>query len=220
METSVGLTGEEIAQSKVLFGPAPILSTENNDCFDILWDQVIATLKPRDIVELIYVRRFIIETWTVERLSRHATVAVERRYRENLEHLHLRAKLTQAGKVSRHPLANATPSDIAHLVVLEDYIGSVDTDLDQILTRKASELDHNRALERSIGFQESLDSLIANASRRRDDVLRQMELYRCGLGEQARQAVEQALEDVCKPVSLEPKETPALAPSDANDGDD
>ena len=50
---------QTLDRSKALFGPPPVLSTEEPKRFDGLFDQVIACLKPRDTVELILIRHFV-----------------------------------------------------------------------------------------------------------------------------------------------------------------
>jgi hypothetical protein len=45
--------------SKALFGPPPVLSTEEPKQFDALFKQVVVCLKPRDALELILTRHFV-----------------------------------------------------------------------------------------------------------------------------------------------------------------
>lgn len=86
--------------------------------------------------------------------------------------------------------------------------------MNEIYKRKASELDHNIAFERSMAFQEQLDRLRTSAARRRDDALSQLELYRVSLGAQAKEAAEQILEGEYQQVIAINAEAPALAPPD------
>lgn len=216
------LSERQIAESKSLFGPAPVLSSEDHNCFESLLDSVITTLAPRDVIELIYIKRFVSETWIIERFNRHGAVAVEQRYRDSLRHEVQRVKLERARKQSQRgsTLANATPADIAHLAALEENMLSADTEIEEILNRKASERDHNLALERSMEFQEQLDNLIAKSTRRRNDALLQLELYRSGLGEWTRQATERALGSEPETITLEATQSPPLALTDESDSDD
>ena len=69
-------------QVKGVFGPPPVLSTEQPEQFEELFRRMVACLKPRDTVELILIRHFVYALWEIERLTRYGTVAIERRYRE------------------------------------------------------------------------------------------------------------------------------------------
>ena len=73
-------------------------------------------------------------------------------------------------------------SELNRLLDLEDTVVGMVGDGDKILERTPSEIDHNRALEAGILFQERLDKLINAALARRNDALRQLEIYRDGVG--------------------------------------
>ena len=182
---------------KVLFGPPPILSTEDRGRFEDVFDAVIDALKPEDFVVLLQVRHFVESTWIVDRLTRHGTVAIERWFRQSPEYREERLKLEKSRKEGlarkRAEQASQTPPDIAHLVALEDTVVDVDTNVGEILDRDATEFEHNRAFERNILFQERLDRLMNSATKRANDALRQLELYRTGLGQAVERTTQQAL---------------------------
>jgi hypothetical protein len=149
-------------------------------------------------VELILIRHFVYAVWEIERLSRYGTVAIERWYRETLQ---LRAQQEKLRKARKEDLAwknaeknSAKPADIAQLVALEDSFLEVLTDTDEVMERRASEFEHNRAFGQGIVFQERLDKLIASRVARRNDALRQLELYRAGLGQLAQNAASEILD--------------------------
>jgi hypothetical protein len=180
------------------FGPPPVLSTEQPEQFDELFRRMVACLKPRDTLELILIRHLVYAVWEIERLTRYGTVAIERWYRETLQ---LRAQQEKLRKARKEDLAwknaekNSTkPADIAQLVALEDSFLEVLTDTDGIMERRASEFEHNRAFGQGIVFQERLDKLIASRVARRNDAVRQLELYRAGLGQLAQNAASEILD--------------------------
>ena len=117
MTTLLADAPEAMVGAADLFGPAPVLSSENASNFRSLLDQVTAALKPRDVIELIYIRSFVQEVWTIERFRRYATVAIERRYQESLENMLYRAKFQKARKdnLDIRTFAHSTPRDIATL---------------------------------------------------------------------------------------------------------
>lgn len=81
-----------------LFGPAPVLSTEDAGSFKLLFEKVAEALMPRDFIEMIYIRRFVCEVWLIERLGRHGTIAIERRYQESREQMLYNARVQKARK--------------------------------------------------------------------------------------------------------------------------
>lgn len=202
MTTLPAQAAEAMIGGADLFGPAPVLSTEEAGNFQSLLKQVTAALKPLDVIELILIRSFVIEVWTIERLRRHATVAIDRRYQDYLEGMLHRAKVQKARKdnLDLRTFAHATPRDIATLAAFAETP-------EDLLTRKATETDHNRALEKGIDLQMRLDTLMASATRRRNDALQQLELYRAGLAVQAKEAASRIVEGEFQevtPISAKP----------------
>ena len=55
------------------------------------------------------------------------------------------------------------PSEVADLLHLEEKVLQTPAEFDEILQRTPTELQHNRALEKSMLFQEQLDKLVASA---------------------------------------------------------
>jgi hypothetical protein len=185
-------------QVKGLFGPQPVLSTEQPEQFEELFRRIVACLKPRDTVELILIRHFVYAFWEIERLTRYSTGAIERWYRETLQMRAQQEKLQKARKEDlawKHAQKTSTPpADLAQLVALEDSFHEVLTDTSEIMERRATEFEHNRAFAMGIAFQERLDKLLASRMARRNDALRQLELYRAGLGQLAQNAASEILE--------------------------
>jgi hypothetical protein len=196
------LSMEEIANARRVFGPAPILTSEEPERFEDFFVQLAIALKPRDFMEVLLIWHFTLASWNVNRYTLHAAVAIERHHEEGVRPEMERARLIHAqGKQEiRAEIRSCRPSDIAALEELNEISESSITDLEEIHERKKRELDHNNAFERSMAFQEQLDRLSGNASRRRDDTLTQLELYRAGLGAQARETAAQILEGEFKEV--------------------
>jgi hypothetical protein len=192
----VTLTKEEIAGARRLFGPAPVLTSEEPERFEEFFTQLANALKPGDFMEVLLIWHFTLASWNLNRYTLHAAVAIERRHEEGVRQELQRARLQHAQKKQeiRAEIRGCRPNDIAALAELEEIIDSTPDDMQEIQKRKKKERDHNLAFERSIAFQEQLDRLTNNATRRRDDTLAQLELYRAGLGIQAKEASNQILE--------------------------
>ena len=172
-----------------LFGPAPVLSTEDAGSFKLLFEKVAEALMPRDFIEMIYIRRFVCEVWLIERLGRHGTIAIERRYQESREQMLYNARVQKArkDKLDVVTFVNTTPRDIATLAAFAETP-------DEILTRRATETDHNRAMEKNIELSEALDSLMDNAIRRRNDAMKQLEVHRVGLGARVKEVADRIVD--------------------------
>lgn len=208
------MSKDQIKEARTLFGPAPILSSEAPELFEIFFEQLAICLGSRDIVEFTLIWHYAVDSWRVNRAIRHSTLAIERRYQEGVRQKLQRARLLHAQKqaASLNETRSLKPSDIAALIALEENILSVAEDVDEILKRKAIEQDQNLAFERSMIFQEQLDKLITSASHRRDDALEQLELYRIALGAPAQDEAGTLLEGEAQEIFSTVSEAPALAP--------
>jgi hypothetical protein len=108
---------------------------------------------------------------------------------------------------------NSKPADIARLVALEDSVFEMVSDTDEIMERRATEFEHNRAFQTGIRFQEQLDKLIASRIAGRNDALQQLEHYRAGLGQLAQKAADEILDAEFEEIKsqLEQSAAPSLA---------
>ena len=218
MSTKMQIAKAQLGELSLLFGPPPVLSTEDLKLYDQMWKKLTECLKPVDMMELLLIRRIHDETWLVCRYSRHKALVVDRRFRESLE---FQLKRTKEQKARREALARELAektgrpiSELARLEDLEDTIESSVADVDQILERTPTEFDHNRALEAGIVFIEQLDKLINSATARRNDALEQLELYQMGLGERLRQRSDEIIDAAGNEVddSTRQIESPPLVP--------
>ncbi len=146
---------------------------------------------------------------------------VERRFQQSLEFQVQRIKMQNARKEAQaNRLAERmtqNPPEVANLLHLEDQVFALPSDVDEILQRTPTELEHNRALEGSLVVQEQLDKLVVSATKRFHETLELLEHYKEGLGHRLRQAAEELL----KPNSTErdenplpQSEAPSVVPSD------
>ena len=214
------LNKSSLADFTDLFGPPPVLRTENLENFERLFDQVMACIKPQDVIESILVRNFVYASWQIDRYSRHQIACIERRHRQSLEFQAQRAKVQ---KMRKEGLAKdlaqramSSPADVAQLVHLENIVDATIDDGDDILERTPTELEHNRALEKSIIFIEQLDVLLTRATVRRNDALKLLEHYRKDLGQLLRKVTSEILDAEYEEVEGQPQHTeaPPLAIAD------
>ena len=195
--TSTKLTNAQLAELSALLGEPPVLSSEKAENYNLMWQKLIECFMPANLMELLLVRQIQNETWTIIRLHRHQTLAVERRFRETNGFLAERRKELKAKKQalaeelahkSRQPI-----TEYSKLIELDDTIMSTLADVEEIDARKPTEIEHNRALAQGIVFQAHIDRLLNSAHKRRNDALHWLDLYRHGLGQRWREISDQII---------------------------
>jgi hypothetical protein len=194
----IRLTESQLAKFTAILGSAPVLSTENAEHYNQIWDHLLKCFLPCDFMEFFLIRQVQEAIWVILRYSRHRTVAIDRRFRESLE---FQLKRKQMQKARREALANEIAeksgrpvSELRRLIDLEVTAVAAVQEADEILERAPSEIDHNRALEAGIKFQTQLDQLINTAHERHESAMRQLELYRHGLGPYLRRISEEIID--------------------------
>ena len=150
---------------------------------------------PRDFMELLLIRQVQNETWRILRYTRHRTLGIDRRFRESLE-LQTRAQKEQAARrgALAKELAKQTgrsETELAQVLYLRGIVMSSVDDVDAILSREPTEIEHNKALEAGIVFQEQLDRLINSSLKRRNEAIEQLDFYRAGFGQRWREISDQ-----------------------------
>ena len=120
MSTEIQITNAQLGGLSLLFGPLPVLSTEDLKLYDQMWNKLTECLKPVDMMALLLIRRIHDETWLVCRYSRHKALVVDRRFRESLEFQLKRRKEQKARReVLARELVEKTGRPISELARLE-----------------------------------------------------------------------------------------------------
>jgi hypothetical protein len=216
--TLMPTTKGELSRIFGLLGKPPVLSSEDEKQFGEVLYQVVECVEPRDMVEMIHMWHFVCASWIVNRYTRHGTVAVERFAQQSRDFRAQRAKLRaerQQVQMSREvDKLTQGPTDLAQMVQLEGKFEDMVADTDAIFHTADLERDHNRALQQSIVFQQQLDALIVSQTRIRDEALRQLDLYRKGLGKLASEATDAALNGQSDEGTTEEVDAPSIVPGD------
>ena len=220
------LTKTEVAEFSAVLGSAPVLTSESDRDYNEIWENLIVTFAPRDFMELLLIRQVQNETWKSLRYTRHQTLGIDRRFRESLE-LQTRAQKEQAaprGALAKE-LAQQTgrsETELAQLLYLRGIVMSSVDDVDAILDREPTEIEHNKALEAGIVFQEQLDRLINSSLKRRNEAIEQLDFYRAGFGQRWREISDQILNAEATEIeeakqimapTLTPRDEPSAASS-------
>ena len=110
-------------------------------------------------------------------------------------------------------------NEFVQMIEREALIQSTVEDIDEILERTPTEIEHNRAIEVTIGIQGQFEALIDSAARRQDSALVLAERY--AAIKQQRKPTEEIVEAeyVELEAPLQPALAPALAPSDGTTDD-
>ena len=75
----------DFAKLKELFGPPPVLSSEDPKAYDAMLARIIKSLKASDFIEQMLSKDLTDVTWELKRYSRHKALVIERQYREQQE---------------------------------------------------------------------------------------------------------------------------------------
>jgi hypothetical protein len=195
---SVKLAKSQLDEFSAFLGSPPVLSSESEGHYNAIWEKLIERFAPQDLMELFFVRQVQNETWKVLRYTRHQTLALERRVRQSLEFQARRKKdrITRREELVKEFAEKAARpvSDFSRLLELERAFDSSVIEVDDILERTPTELEHNKALEACILLEERLDRLINSALRRRNEAIEQLEFYGEGLGRNWRQVSDKIID--------------------------
>jgi len=164
------LTAMLLADIKKFFGPPPVLSTESAKAFDDALVALIQEYWPVTYFEKMHIRDIVDDTWEKGRYKRNKALAIERRYRQDLEAQAERQKLAaenakRTAILAQQRAEHERPASLVDRVCeVEDVLWEEAGDVDDILTRAPTVHDHALALERSIEYVVQLDKLQNNCA--------------------------------------------------------
>ena len=202
-----------------LFGPPPVLGSENMDHYNEIAARLTECLEPRDFLELGQVRTVVDGTWEAQRYSRHRTLSVERRFRDSQEFQEKRTKdIKKRRDAALRELSekfSCSASTFEELLEGE-FCLETSQDIAEISDRIRTELQHASALEAAIDYHHQLERLINGALRRRDDALEVLEQYRAGLGQRLRKESDKIISAAAEVVeeAIPQVEAPSIAPAE------
>src|SRR5262249_28093711 len=109
----------------------------------------------------------------------------------------------------------SSETELAKLLHLRGIFLSSADDVEAILNREPTEIEHNKALEAGIVFQEQLDRLINASLKRRNEAIEQLDFYRAGFGQRWREISDQILDAEATEIEQAKQiMAPPLTPSD------
>jgi hypothetical protein len=173
-----------LAQLRELFGPPPVLSSENLKAYYEMLRRFIECFQPQDFFETVVMKDVTDGTWESARYSRHKVLLLDRRYRDRREAEANRRKESAQSKAELARRIAASKGEPATEPV--EALDHLVAECDAILLEPATELDHNRLLEVTLVYIEKLDKAQIIALAKRNKALEQLEWYREGLGRRLR----------------------------------
>jgi len=205
------LTQDQVTELWTLFGPPPILSTEDKEAYDSLRKGCVAYYRPTNTLHLTLIRELVDTEWEIFRLVRHRTRGIERRFRTRIDDWVSRLKSINAQR--EQEIKKLYPSQTQRLSELETAVSNTEAKIEEIQKRQPDELDHNRALDEAAKFLEVLDKWLNTATARRNSVLKLLEYY-CGPTDEGNEVTDVEYKEV---EQNEVKEIPAppLAPAES-----
>ena len=173
-----------LAQLRDLFGPPPVLSSENAKAYDEMLHRFIECFQPQDFFETVLMKDVTDGTWEGARCSRHKVLLLDRRYGDRREAEAKRRKESAQNKaeLARRIAASKGEPPTEPVEALDHLVAECDA----ILVEPATELEHNRLLEVNLVHFEKLDKVQIIALAKRNKALEQLEWYREGLGRRLR----------------------------------
>lgn len=202
----------EFELTNAIFAPSLILEGEDTDAYRELFKRVWDTMKPKDIIEGIYIRDYVRLTWEILRHCSH---------KERLIKAHVPGALEEAlepivnGEIEDHGTeiqkievrAGLTPTPTQKIVRGNWCRGEPDTIkwIRQALGEAGLSMAdiEARAMALVLDDLNIIDRLMAQAESRRNAILRQLEDWRDGFGRRLRGATQDVIDGEFNAVESE-----------------
>jgi hypothetical protein len=187
--------GSDLDKLKQLLGPPPVLASESLKDYNAILSGLMEAVKPDDFVLEILVTELADWTWEIKRYKRHKTLVVERKRLGQLRDQEDLIERIREGVAAKGEMDEA---EKAH----EDAVAAEHAAIRHMLAHP-DELDQFDALKSGSPYYDQLDRMQARAIAERDNVLAQIEQYRQGLAQRARQVSDEIIEAEFQPTNDE-----------------
>lgn len=190
-----------------MFGPAPVLESEDSNAYNQLLERVSASVKPADIIEDIWVRDFVDLSWEIARYQSYRSLALKAAIPKALEEV-LAPFVNGPWKygalnVYEHGALRPTAS----MEIANDWVSSDPNAIEQVdellaeanLTMRDVEA---RALTLVIDKIERIDRLVSQMTARRSALLRDIERRKAAFADMLRRSGRELNGD-CEQVNIQ-----------------
>jgi hypothetical protein len=177
-------TKSDVVTKVSIFGPPPLVPGEDSAGYDQLLERVSGAVKPGDILQEIWVRDFVDNTWDIFRLRRAKKAAIANGVPAALEN----ALLPFFGPQDKpwYPeglselVGKWAAGDSGAISKVEELMASAKLTMDMI---------SDNAFVNAIETIERIEHLITIAEHRRNAILREMERHRASFAEALRKKI-------------------------------
>jgi hypothetical protein len=190
----------ECAELSSLFGSAPLIEGEDQAAYDDFHARISAAMKPKDVLEQIWVRDVVDLTWETRRMRRLKAILLTSKLSLGLRQV----LITVMDEVQAGILAGQWAArDRGAIKEVEKLLASMGQTMEVVVAR---------TLSANIDAVERIDRMVMSAEVRRNAALREIERHRSYIAEALRRAaddvVDAEFEDVA-PAALGEEEAPA-----------
>jgi hypothetical protein len=191
-----------LAQLHRMFGPPPVLSSEDVEAFDDLLRELLACFGPSDFFAAAMVWDVAVASWEAVRWARQKPLAMERHFRGSIE---LQLKFANIkGELNKKFADEGSDEAASNPEPVPDHA------IQELLFNSATPLQHNRALESSIRFIGQVDGLQAVATARRNKAIEQLAWYEENLSQRLRTVSDAFISDQASAVVLTHEAVPIV----------
>jgi hypothetical protein len=192
------------------FGPAPLIEGEDAAAYDELLTKASCAVKPRDIIEDMWVRDVVVLEWEARRFRRLITKLVNDAVKKEVHRL-LDEELRedQDGNTEAIEDSSSEPVWTAADELFEKWTLRDDRaikEVEKLLASRGKTMDGIVAevLLDNLDEIERIDLLIMTFESRRNAVLREVDRHRAAFGQDLRRAADQVEEPRCKLIEQRP----------------
>ena len=207
----VPMAEAEVRRYMAMFGPPPVLSTEDPKAFEELFLNLVRCHKPRDFLMLLLVWEFASDTWAGRRCTLHGPITIDRALRAQKESAvtaegQMKAQYEKALRDKAQKLSQY-PQDAAELAALQEMVDKRAERIEAILDREPNDFDINIVFRRNVEFLHDLDQMHNSADRRRYDKYVLLEKHSAMLDRSAQQT-DKVVDAEFQEVEARPAELP------------
>jgi hypothetical protein len=173
------LTKTEIDARWAMFGPPPILSSENKEGYYHLRNGCVAYYRPTDARHWSWIRELVDTQWEIFRHLRYRTAAIERCQRIRMRGWRKTADQILEMRKNQLSKLHLPFGDLGHeqVVSLQNHIATLEAKFEENAQRKPDDVEQSQDLEKAARFVEKLDKWLKNATARRNNLLKILEYY-------------------------------------------
>src|SRR4029077_6910763 len=148
------LTENEMAARWEMFGPPPVLRSENKDGYNKLRSACVAYYQPTNDRHWAWIRELVDTQWEILRHLRYRTAAIKRY--EQIRISRWRKNVNQIVEMRKNQLSklHLPFGDLGHeqVVSLQNHIAMLEAKIEEIAQRKPDDSGHSEDLEIAARF--------------------------------------------------------------------